>query len=116
MAKFILDVLDDKNNRVATLSIYANQGTNKNGFGWEFLGKGRNTGGRWEWEGFSGVFIIVLNNKHGQLFGFINADWDPLPHTIGYPPEPWFSHHGIDFGKVDVLDKPGGELFSWRLR
>jgi hypothetical protein len=119
MAKNILEVFgQDKKQPMATLSIGTYKGTNAEGFGWDWLGAGHNTGGKWFWLWNNAHYSIGLRTTNDKIFGFVNADWSTVPSPTAYPPEPWFSllsprasSGSLDL-KVDNLPKSA----TWRLR
>jgi hypothetical protein len=123
MAMFILKVLNTKNIPTATLTIVAEKGTDKDGFGWEWLGRGLNTGGKWDWlwleDANSGItgFSIILKDKDDQIFGFVDADWEKVSNPNGYPPQPWFSQTGFNSGTVTVVILvASGQSSNWKLK
>lgn len=92
---------------MGTLNIAANNGTKKNGFGWDMIGLGMNTGGTWEWQHDGTNFSIFLTeNQKGDLFpfGHVVADWSSLSSSNGHPPEPWFSESGVNSGTLEVIN------------
>lgn len=119
MASFILDVTNN-GKKLATMVITAGNGTDPDGFGWDWFGGGFNDGGRWEWlppGDHTSNFNIVLKTSKGELFGFVEAAWSSLSSPSNHPPEPWFDKKGINSGEVTVVIKqPSGQTAPWQLR
>jgi len=112
MAIFILDVFDN-GKKAATLDIQMLHGTQSNGFIWNWVGMGMQTGGNWEWN-FVGKFFISLVNKDGY-FGHVHASWNRTPTKTGFPPLPWFSLLQLSVGTVE-LQGLGFKTFNWALK
>jgi hypothetical protein len=88
--------------------------------GWEFIGSGHNTGGRWRWEGNLGSWTyIVLDDRkqygQGFPFGRIHStqwQWKPLMVAFGLP-KPWFNPPRAGLARIYAVDL---DMFmSWAL-